>query len=339
MPGISSGGFGRRWVFSTQYNNSTGADFDQGMGSNWMATSVPTLAGSAWSAADISFRTQSGAMRYMKQTGTGTFSSMFGDRSILSHNATTHEYTYVESDGTKTIFNDLTHTTAPGQMTSQVAPGGQTTTLTGTIGASLDAQRINTTGGVTRFESFLQNYYASGSSVGKLQSVLLRRGDAGQPWENIERLTLTYYDGTTSYGSLNDLKSSTKEIWDGSAWVAPKVTYYRYYIAGVNTDIGFVHGLRYVVNPAAWEKMVSDSIDPLTAADSVIAQYADRYFQYDPYTRRVNYWATNGGTQSFQLSYSYNSHSVGTPAPFGSWVQKSSLTLQDGSNQIGRAHV
>lgn len=222
-------------------------------------------------AADISFRTQSGAMRYMKQTGTGTFSSMFGDRSILSHNATTHEYTYVESDGTKTIFNDLTHTTAPGQMTSQVAPGGQTTTLTGTIGASLDAQRINTTGGVTRFESFLQNYYASGSSVGKLQSVLLRRGDAGQPWENIERLTLTYYDGTTSYGSLNDLKSSTKEIWDGSAWVAPKVTYYRYYIAGVNTDIGFVHGLRYVVNPAAWEKMVSDSIDPLTAADSVIA--------------------------------------------------------------------
>ncbi|MBL8817169.1 MAG: hypothetical protein JNL58_14160 [Planctomyces sp.] len=119
-----------------------------------------------------------------------------------------------------------------------------------------------------------------------------------------------------------------------SCTTAPKYTYFRYYKSGVDTSIGFEHGLRYVVSPATYQKILADSGDPLTMANSALAQYADRYFEYEPSTRRVKLWRTNGGTLSYSISYATNPNSLPSPAPFNHWTRSSTLTRQDGSKQI-----
>src|SRR5262249_6438405 len=123
-----------------------------------------------------------------------------------------------------------------------------------------------------------------------------------------------------SCGSLNDLKTAKTQTWDGSAWQDTGTSYHRYYTSSL---------LKYVVNPASYARLVAASYDPLTAADSVIAPYADHYFEYDA-SRRCTKDVVDGGALSHQFAYSQSTHTNG----YNRWKTKTVETNPDGTQHI-----
>jgi RHS repeat-associated protein len=335
-PGVRSGGLGHVRAFASRYNNVGSTMADAGQGPGWQIPGRPTMKSSEWSGADISFLDTTGNVQYMKSGSTpGTYDALFGNRNTLSRDTSTNVLTLRSSDGTATVFNAITSSTNPGQMQSSTSPGGSSTTLTGTFGANqiMEMLQSYTSGGTTYEESFLQTYDANAL----LQTLVRRKRTNGGTWENIERVTYTYYDGTTSFGSPRDLKRCVEETWVGGSvnnFTAPKNTYFRYYKWSMNPQPGFEHGMKYMVSPATWQKIVSDGKNPETIPDHELDQYADRYFEYEPTTRRVSLWRTNGGTRQMMLNYSGNLNGVPSPAPFNHWAVKSTLDRTDGLRQI-----
>ena len=337
--GVGSGGFGQSSGFYASYNNVAPTITNDGQGYGWQVPAWPAMKNSSWPGADVVFQNMSGNMEYMTAgTTAGTYNALFGNRNVLSKNTGSGELTLLSPDGTKTVFNSIISSTNPGLMKSQTSPGGVVKTLSGSFGPnqSLHTVQSYTSGSTTFDESFLQTFDANGT----LSTVTRRKRTNGGAWENIEIVQYNYFDGTTSFGSVRDLRVSTKRSWDAatSSFVAPKITMYRYYKTGVDPAIGFEHGLKYVMSPASWQRAIDDGKDPGTMPDSEFAQYADQYFQYDPATRRVVLWRTNSGTQQYTLSYSNNPHPQLAPQQFNFWTKKSVLTRQDGSKQISFAN-
>jgi hypothetical protein len=92
-----------------------------------------------------------------------------------------------------------------------------------------------------------------------------------------------------------------------------------------------MHGLKYVVGPEAYGRMVAGSLTPETASDGEVALYADKYFEYDS-SRRVTLERVRGGVSSYQQSYS---DSAFTPdGNYNVWVRKTVETLPDNSQKI-----
>jgi len=68
---------------------------------------------------------------------------------------------------------------------------------------------------------------------------------------------------------------------------------------------GFIHGLKFVIKPATYDRMIADNIDPLTTSDFLLAQSADNYFQYDG-QQRVTLERVEGGLRTFTFAYINN---------------------------------
>jgi len=177
----------------------------------------------------------------------------------------------------------------------------------------------------------------------RLESVTLRRQEGAGAWQEINRVSYTYYGSSDTHGALEDLKTATTEEWDGSQWNSTGTTYYRYYLTlgtspssssssgGPPPSPDYVHLLKYVVLPDSFEKLSSDPAvsDPYTASDAVVAQYADNYFEYDA-QQRVTKEAVFGGSEVFAFSYSESSFTDG----YNSWKTKTVETLPDGTKNI-----
>ena len=291
-PGVSSGGFGQVTSFAPRYNNVASTIQDVGQGPGWEVPAWPTMKVSTWPNATVMFQNSAGSMEYMKAgSAPGTYESLFGNRNKLTKDTSTGELTLFSPDGSKTIFNSLTSPTNPGLMKSQTSPGGLTKTLTGSFGANQTLETIQsyTSGGNTFEESFLQSFDGNA----QLQTVVRRKRTNGGAWENIENVTYTYYTGTGSFGSAGDLKSATTRSWDTAtnSFVAPKTTLFRYYVAGSETLIGFEHGVKFVVSPATWQKIVADGKNPETISNAEMAQYA---IAISSMTRRLDASSSGG---------------------------------------------
>ena len=146
-------------------------------------------------------------------------------------------------------------------------------------------------------------------------------------WSDIRRVLYDYYGSAESYGTLGDLKRSRAQVPQGSTWADREVHYYRYYKSGESS--GFAHGLKYEVRPKAYEQMTADGLDPLTASNSQVAQYADHYFEYDT-DRRVSKEAIDGGSSVYTFSYSSSAHADA----YNNWKRKTVETRPDGSQHI-----
>ncbi len=83
--------------------------------------------------------------------------------------------------------------------------------------------------------------------------------------------------------------------------------------------------------PASYDGLAADPgvSNPLTAPDSIVAQYADNYFTYDS-DGRVTSESVNGGTSTFTYAYAQS----GNPNGFDSWATKTVETQPDGSQNI-----
>ena len=126
--------------------------------------------------------------------------------------------------------------------------------------------------------SIKYDFYGTGAHTDRIEKATLRKRQGVGAWTDIQRASYSYYDGSNSNGSLNDLETVTIENKTSGSWVETRKTYYRYFKPGDSK--GFAGALRYVVGPAAYAEMLADSITPETATNAQIEDYADRIYEY-----------------------------------------------------------
>jgi hypothetical protein len=146
---------------------------------------------------------------------------------------------------------------------------------------------------------------------------------------SVAQALYSYHPGGDGFGSLGDLRTATTQNWNGSVWVTTGQSYFRYWPSGASP--GFVHGLKFIVQPDAYDRIVAAGLSPLTASDSQIAPYADYYFEYNNATdRRVSKEIVEGGSRQFTFAYTLSSFTYG----YNNWNMQTVETRPDGSNYI-----
>lgn len=260
-------------------------------------------------------------------SGSGTYQARFALPDMLTHNTSTNEFVYVDRLGRQFVFYDFSVTAAlQGQFVSFTDPYGQTTaavynannqiiSFTQQESGSSSSSSSGVPAPITVYE---YTYLSSGNNAGRLQSVTLLRGTIG-----LRRTHSVYCDNGDSFGSLGDLRSVTLQQFNGVGWDTLGTTYHRYYKSG--DAKGFAQGLKYLVSPASYEKMLNAGVVPETASDAVLATYADLYFEYDS-SQRVTL-ATQANTYTWTFSYTAS----GNSNLYNSWITKTVETLPDGS--------
>ena len=203
-----------------------------------------------------------------------------------------------------------------------------------------EMQRVVTVGGTTTTYSLLYDYFdAQHTNAFKLRYVTLRKKVDTGSWVNIRRVGYVYYGAGESHGTLNDLKTATQAIPDGSGgWDDVATMYYRYYKDGDAN--GGEHLLKYVVNPESYRRLDDAVTDPLTASDSEVADHADLYFEYDSDNRVTKEVAkkgcggcSGGGGGTVGDTFVYGTPGS-NPDDYNNWKHKTTVTHQDGSKTI-----
>ena len=324
---VAAGGFGTPWeqrrVYSNQLiDNGSLSSTDMGNGYNWLVQDWPYLV-----QGDSGSITFVHGTRYSLQFeyDSGVYTGRFGAKSTLIHDTINHRLILVQPSGEQWIFHDFTQTTSPqGQFLSHKTPGEQTISATAyTTDGHIEAlEREVTIDSITTTEQFAYTY----SIAGRAESATLRRKVNSGDWEDIRRAVYTYYGSSDLNGSEGDLKTVTRQQWNGSAWDSIGVSYYRYWLSGQAK--GFAHGLKYILDEASYARMLVDANDPLTADNALLSLYADNYFEYAS-NQRVSKEIVFGGSQTFHFDYEES----GNSDDFNHWKMKTTETLPDG-NQI-----
>lgn len=243
-------------------------------------------------------------------------------------------------DGTVVEFDD-----GNGAFQKQTEPGGAVIEVKAYHADGFhvtQVERTYTTGGTTTTEQLNYEYNAPTYDA-YLSTVTLRRKVNSGAWTNVSRANYVYYGYQETHGGEEDLKTVVTQTWDGSAWQSTGTTYYRYYPwflpssssssssggSGGSTLNPQNHLLKYVLDPASYARMVANGYDPLSVSDSVLALYADHYFEYDT-QRRVTKEMVQGASQTFLFSYTES----GFTNAVGSWQTKTVETLPDGTQNI-----
>lgn len=338
---IASGGYGLPWSHSRTFNNINSAGIDEGQGVNWDIPNLPFISNTRDEIYAILGDPLT--MLWFERTpgeeppAGDTYDPLYGNRSTLVHNDSTKKYTLYKSDGTTMVFNDLTVSPRPGALLSHTTPGGSTTAIEYDTSGNVDyVYRSYTSGTDTIREEFFYDYDVSGTHITR---VTLRRKVNSGSWNNILKVEYTYYGTGSDFGLPNDLESATHHEWNGSSWDSLGVYYYRYWTNDYQQSPlipGMKHGLKYVVEPAAYALMEDNSIDPQdpNTSDATLSLYADKYFEYDA-QRRVTKERVNGGSSTYTLSFSLNpNYSSGAAHDFNFWKTKTEETLPDGTKNI-----
>jgi len=253
-----------------------------------------------------------------------------------------HEvYRLTYPDGTKVEFDY-----GNGAFQSQTNPGGTVIQVTGYLANGFNLAQVERSYSANGHTTTEQLHYEYSDSSGDqlLSTVTLRRKlDAGA-WTNVNRATYTYYGYQEDHGGEEDLKTVITQIWDGSAWQSTGTSYYRYYpwflasgsssssssSGGSGSTINPLnHLLKYVVQPATYDRIVAAGFNPLTATDATIAQFADFYFEYDD-ERRVTREDVHSASQTYRFEYAESEFADG----YNSWRRKTTETLPDGSQNV-----
>jgi RHS repeat-associated protein len=168
-------------------------------------------------------------------------------------------------------------------------------------------------------DGFYYDYY---SSTNLLQYVTHKVDGA-----NVRRGSYEYYGGSETNGNLNDLKKAVIQQWDKGQWVTLKTSYYRFWKTG--SGGGVPHGLKFVVLPEAYARMVAAGLTPETATDAQVAGYADYYFEYDG-ARRVKLEKLYGGSETYTYAYLEG----GSSDDYNEWTTRTTETLPNGAQNI-----
>jgi len=298
-------------------------DADVGQGYNWLVFNWPYVLENA--SGTVAIVSTSSTSRWFVPSG-GGYVGLYGNKGSLSHDTTNHLWIATLTDGTRQEFHDSDQNTYPqGAFARQVEAGGAVTEVYSYAagGQIEEIRRSGTVGGQPLTEAFVYVY----DSADRTTSVTLRRQLGSSGWEDVLRAAYEYYDGLENFGSLGDLKRIRRQVPTDSGWSDAEITYYRYYVPG--EEEGFVHGLKFVVEPATYAKMVAASLDPLTVSNSILATYADNYFEFDGLDRVV-LERIDGGSRTFTFAYTSSGFADGS----NSWKTKTVETQPDGTQNV-----
>jgi hypothetical protein len=176
---------------------------------------------------------------------------------------------------------------------------------------------------VTTNEWLVLDYLPSGSDgVERIDKISWSTQQDNGPITLLREQRHEYYGAGQSQGNSGDLKTVTLLEPDGSQLSVVETHYMRYY-TGQAGGIGFQHGLRYYLSPTAVEQLKQDpqftSLD--AASDSLLAQYADNYFEYGP-GQRVAKSVIAAGQWAYGFAVSESQHADG----YNNWRTKTSVT-------------
>lgn len=328
---LASDAFGLPWGHSRSYaniltNNGTGLN-----GNSWLVRQMKRLSfvGAAYGTnnpVQICVVDSASGSLWLKRAATSplTYASQFRGFEVMRHDSVKHQFVLTTRTGVQMIFHDNT-TATPAQMTGRlksiIEKSGRTITLsynttTGSI-TSLEQTESGQTSG------YYYTYITAVTNQGRLASVTLRVND-----EDVRRARYTYYSSGTS-GSMGDLRSASVDQYDKgrSDWKTVTNKHYRYYVSGEAN--GFKFGLKYVIQGLAYQRMVASGLNPLTATNAEIANFADYYFQYDS-QRRVTLERVEGGRKQYTFAYTANPAAPGLD-DVNVWAMRTVETLPDGN--------
>lgn len=327
---ITSSGFGTSWGHTRSFASRLSENVSLGNGYNWQVREWMYLSFLRTNGVITTVVVQSvaGSAIWFDKVGS-SFQARFGVKNLLSFDSINDRYLMENPDGTVVEFKAdngafLKRTDAGGaviEVTAYATDGFNPTNV----------QRAYTSGSDTITEEFHYEFDSS-AILPLLQNVTLRRKVNAGSWQNVLRSTYSYYDFDEDYGLDGDLKAVTTQEWNNSAWSDTGTTYYRYetplFIEGTATVNPKAHLLRYILLPATFERFQNDPnvSDPFTASDSLVAQYADYYYEYDD-DRRCTKEIVQGGSMTFTYSYT-DSTNVDGP---NSWKHKTVETRPDGT--------
>jgi hypothetical protein len=323
VPGadLPSVGFGPGWGFDRVWSNNSAYAAGNFNGSGWVDTQLPHLVDLYGDSSTIIVLTHGTDARYFDK-----IRAIYTERLFLPEKLRTGtgELVLTDSSGDQLHFFDFSASPAAqrGQLKSFVDPYGNVSNV-----------NYDATGKVTTIQQAFQSvsqtytftYVSSGTNAGLLQNVTVNHGSDPA----FRQVVYSYYDGTTGRGNAGDLMTAQiQQIKDGV--ITPIDTYYyRYYTSG------FVHGLKYAVNPDSYARLKNSVGDPTTASDSDVGTYADLYFEYDGQGRvtrqDVQGAGASSGTGIGKYTFAYTASS--NPAGTNSWQVNTTIALPDNSNQ------
>ena len=315
---LATGGFGQGWEHSRRYRNRLTESYDFGNGFNWQIVQLPYLTSSG---SEIVAVRGAGGSLWFDESG-GAYTGRFGILEKLVHSGS--QFLLTSPDGSVEEYLDFSDIDAPGQLSRLVASSGFETVVEYAAEAQIVA--VRRTDGVT-FERYFYSY-GTGIDADHITSVTVQRSDDEVNWNNVRRVSYTYYGPADPHGEQGDLRTAARQMPDGVGWADDGTCYYRYYKTGALQ--GFAHGLKFVVNPAAFARLIAATANPFQASDSVVAQFADNYFEYDSATQYVTKESIHGGTETSQFTYSTSSFADGPR----NWSSRCEETLPDGTIRI-----
>ena len=347
---ISTGGFGFPWGHSRSFASQLNFNFEGGNGFNWLVAEWPYLVFSGKETI-VSMGDALGTVWFDKVGS--EYVARQNVRQWLSYDASSDVFTVRDVAGNAAEYLGQT-----GRLKRYIAANGS---LISVLSYSSDgrniteAQRESVVDGNSVVESFLYTYVLWSDQRRRLSSVVLRRKVNNGAWFNVESALYEYYQVGEAYGLLGDLKTVVTRIFDDNGWAETGTTYYRYFTGsptssssssssssgtssssanstpGGNSVSPFRHLLRFVVEPAAFARLVADpnSPDPFTASNGTVAVYADYQFEYDE-QRRVVRELRNGGSRVYEYSYSAGFAGDGENI----WKYKTTEVQPDGSEII-----
>nr|MDQ3024783.1 hypothetical protein [bacterium] len=247
------------------------------------------------------------------------------------HDAVAGEFVVrrVTSSGDEvTRLHDFASAT-PGAFKSRTEPSGipvETEYSNGKVG---NVRRTVTANGRTTVWKMGYGYVS-----GRTASATLTKQVDGGSEENIRRVVYTYT-------SQDTLETVTQQEYDASTWKDISKSYYRYYDTGSGV---YPLALKYAVGPDAYAEMVRDGLNPLTASDEQVSDYADHYYEYEanpasPFFGEVTKAATRdcascggggGGTPGVTYSRSANPNFPAGSTDYNIWMRKTVRTLANG---------
>ena len=315
---LDSGGFGLPWGHTRVYGNQLTSATGGAQGNSWVVPQLQYL--SFVSTAEVSVvRSVNDSLWFKKPSS--DWEGEFSIKATLTPSS--DKLVLLEPLGTKYTFNDnsAAHGVKKGLLTRITTAGGAQADIT-----------YNSDGNAVKFEqssatqSVVYEYaYHTGVHDKMLESVTLKVDG-----ENVRRVVYSYYGASEGHGNLNDLKKAVISQWDDgtSAWGGLRTKYYRYYKSGEAK--GVAHGMKFNVDPEAWDRMVAAGLDPEAATDTEVGAYAAYQFEYDT-SRRVTMEKVKGGSQTYDFAYGTES---GFADAYDNWKYKTTEERLDGSEVI-----
>jgi len=316
---LESSGFGLKWGHTRSYANRS-ADNAQGVnGSSWMLRQWKALyfqGGSGGPPTSICVVDGPFTSLWFDLQGESTYTPAFGTLNSLVWNSGLQQYVLTDPTGESWVFADQTVSAAlQGKLLLARDPAQQVSTLSYNNDGTLAVFSQSADG---RSSTYQYSYVTLAGGTVRMASVTQVLDG-----ENVKRVVFTYYSSGDAGGDLGDLSLADVQVWDAGslAWLSVKKSHYRYYHDG--DTHGFAHGLKYAIQPVAFEQMNEAGLDPLRATESELATFADYYFEYNSDTR-VTLERVNGGNDE----YSYDYLEGVSPA---NWAMRCTESRPDGS--------